>query len=112
MKFLVDENLPNALAAELSTQGFDVVKATAGSSDAEVSALAQKDKRVLLTLDKDFADIISYPPSEYHGIICFRLKHPVPTSIMRSLRLVLSNFENDSISGRLIVVNERGFRIR
>jgi len=112
MKFLVDENLPNAILTELSAKGLDAVKVLSGSSDQDVAALAQKDQRVLLTLDKDFANILIYPREEYFGIICFRIKRPLIKEIIIALDSTLEHFDSESLTGKLIVVTEKGFRIR
>ena len=112
MRFLVDENLPNAIVEALTKQGFDAVKVASGSLDEQVAAFAQKTERVLLTLDKDFANILLYPPREYHGIVCFRLNRPLVKDILQGLGSVLSHFKSDSVRGRLIIVASHGFRIR
>ncbi|MDP3993381.1 MAG: DUF5615 family PIN-like protein [bacterium] len=112
MKLLVDENLPNAVAETFSAKGFDCVKVSPGSSDAAIITLAKKEQRVLLTLDKDFADILAYPPQKYYGIICLRIKRPLIIDIMRMIDSVLSYYKTVPIKGKLIVVTEKGFRVR
>ena len=41
--------------------------------DSDLASACLHEKRVLLTQDTDFADIRLYPPSEYPGIVVFRL---------------------------------------
>jgi predicted nuclease of predicted toxin-antitoxin system len=53
MKFLVDENLPNAVPDELVAKNFDVSRPISGSMDTEIAELAKKERRVLLTLDME-----------------------------------------------------------
>jgi predicted nuclease of predicted toxin-antitoxin system len=60
MRFLANENFPGAAVAALKTAGNDVVwirTVAPGSRDSEVLALAARDKRVLLTFDKDFGEL-------------------------------------------------------
>lgn len=112
MKFLVDENLPSAVVEELRAKGFDAIKAKSGSVDAEIAALAQKEKRVLLTMDKDFANVLNYPPHEYSGIICLKIKSPVLKIVIKMLDSVLNSLDESSVKGNLIVLTPTGYRIR
>jgi predicted nuclease of predicted toxin-antitoxin system len=57
MKFLADENIPTLAVALLRKQGHDVkdIKAEKlhGLPDAKVLALAVRENRILITLDKE-----------------------------------------------------------
>jgi predicted nuclease of predicted toxin-antitoxin system len=47
------------------------------SSDPVAIAKAQELNCILISLDRDFADIVTYPPSKYNGIIALQVKnHP------------------------------------
>ncbi|MBI2327823.1 DUF5615 family PIN-like protein [Candidatus Curtissbacteria bacterium] len=58
MKFLADEDFPKPLVAKIQKLGHSVKtiqqKNLQGSSDETVASLALKEKRVVLTFDKDF----------------------------------------------------------
>lgn len=58
MKFLADEDFPKPLVAKIQKSGYSVKtiqqKNLQGSSDETVANLALKEKRIILTLDKDF----------------------------------------------------------
>lgn len=112
MKFLVDENLPKGVAQYLTDKKFDVLKAIPGSSDEDIAALASKEKRVLLTLDTDFANILSYPPEKFSGIVCFRIRNPRIDEILRTLNHIIEYFDQDSIKGKLIIATANRLRIR
>jgi predicted nuclease of predicted toxin-antitoxin system len=80
MRFLADENLPRVLVSALSAAGHDVewVKtAGPGTGDAEVLAWAVRDRRILVTFDKDFGGLIARSPlSRNHGIVLLRVAVP------------------------------------
>ena len=65
-RFLVDENMPRVLVARIQAAGYiaedvrDVGLAT--RPDAEVWTYAQAHAAIVITKDKDFADIRAYPP--------------------------------------------------
>lgn len=60
MKFLADENFPKAILNLIAKSGHSVKtiqqKRLHGSSDNTVVAIASKEKRVILTFDKDFLE--------------------------------------------------------
>jgi hypothetical protein len=82
MRFLAHENFPGAAVAALVAAGHDVVwiRTTApGIADKDVLAWAARERRVLLTFDKDFGELArtkDLPPE--CGVILLRL--PMPTA--------------------------------
>ena len=76
MSFKVDENLPVEVAEVLRQSGYAAVtvleQRRGGSADVLLAALCQRESRVLVTLDMDFADIGAYPPAESPGLIVLR----------------------------------------
>ena len=58
-KFLLDVNLSSQTAAFLcETFAFDVVRSTPPElADEEIVAIAQREQRVIVTLDQDFGEI-------------------------------------------------------
>ena len=51
--------------------------------DSEVIAKAKELDSILVTLNGDFADVVSYPPAEYRGIIGLQVKnHPKVTALL------------------------------
>ncbi len=77
MRFLADENLPGAAVAALVQSGHDVAwvrQSAPGSTDAEVLAWAARERRTLLTFDKDVGELAgnaALPTS--CGVVLFRL---------------------------------------
>lgn len=67
MKFKIDENLPTEAALLMKENGHDALtimeQNLSGSSDSNIAEICRKEKRVLITLDTDFADIQMYPPN-------------------------------------------------
>jgi predicted nuclease of predicted toxin-antitoxin system len=77
VKFKVDENLPEETAYLLREAGHDASTITAqgigGDPDPDVASMCRREQRALVTLDRGFADIRTYPPNEYSGLIVLRL---------------------------------------
>ena len=116
MKVKLDENLPTELLDDLRAAGHeaDTVRdeGLAGAPDTVVLGRVRDDRRVLLTLDKGVADVRAYPPEHHFGIVLFRPgsmgRGTTLAFVRRNLQAVL---ERDLI-GRLVVVTDRGLRIR
>jgi predicted nuclease of predicted toxin-antitoxin system len=75
--FKTDENLPFEAATALRTHGLDVAtvldQGLGGHPDADIAAVCRSERRALITLDTDFANIDAYPPGDYPGLVVLRL---------------------------------------
>ena len=80
MRAKLDENVPIEAAELLRAADWecDTVydEGLAGADDPDVAAACRTDARVLFTLGLDFADIRTYPPDEYVGIVVLRPAEP------------------------------------
>ena len=77
LAFKLDENLGfRAQSLLLESGGYDVSSVLeqqlAGSSDDALIQVCRTEKRILVTLDLDFANPIHFPPTEYAGIVVLR----------------------------------------
>src|SRR5438270_560500 len=72
VRFLVDADLPRATASLAVSLGYDAVDVRdvgmGSADDPNVSSLADREQRALLTGDFGFADIRNYPPADHPGI--------------------------------------------
>ncbi|MEZ2142961.1 DUF5615 family PIN-like protein [Bradyrhizobium sp. DN5] len=114
MRFLADENFPGSAVAALRASGHDVVwirTSAPGSSDHEVLAQASKERRILLTFDKDFGELAkaSSLPSTC-GIVLLRVPPPAPGRIGKVIAdLVLGR---DDWAGHFSVIEPGRVRMR
>lgn len=116
MKFKIDENLPAELLSDFRAAGHeaDTVwdEGLSGSPDPPILETVQREGRVLLTMDKGIADVRAYPPEQYSGLILFRPhttgRKAVTTFVRRHLPMLLQA----ELKGHLLIVSERGIRIR
>jgi predicted nuclease of predicted toxin-antitoxin system len=110
MKFLSDENVKFRLSKRLREQGHDVKLAPKGASDVEIASIAKQEDRILLTHDFDFANPFKFPPSEYPGIILFRVFPPTLENLSKALDNLLEQLDSpDKFSGKLITLELRIF---
>ncbi len=69
---------------------------------------------MLLTLDGDFADVVTYPPADYQGIIGLQVKnHPKVTAEIttRLIRYLKAHPDSDHYVGKLFLVEVHRIRI-
>lgn len=113
MNLLANENFPLLSVRLLRTAGHDVasvIEDTPGASDEDVLKRASQEKRVMLTFDRDYGELLyrykSFPPS---GILYFRF---VPSAAEEPAQILLTIMEEGKvvIPGKFTVI-ERG-RIR
>ena len=116
MRSKIDENLPLEAAALLRAAGWDCStvydEALNGAADARIIASCRVEERVLFTLDQDFADIRTYPPADYTGIVVLRLRDPHREAILRLLGSALRVLEREWASHCLWIVEPGRIRVR
>ena len=116
MDFKIDENLPVETADILRQAGHDALtvidQGMSGESDSSIARVCQIEARVLITLDLDFADIRSYPPHLYPGLIVLRSKRQDKITVTVIVERVVEMLHHEPIYNRLWIVDEDRVRIR
>lgn len=114
--FKLDENLPVEAAEVLRRAGYDastvLEQNLGGCGDNEVALCCRDEHRAIVTYDLDFADIRSYPPEDFSGIIVFRLEDQSKPRLLRVLESLVVQFEQEELAGKLWIVSDRSLRIR
>ncbi|TVQ01077.1 MAG: hypothetical protein EA381_06375 [Planctomycetaceae bacterium] len=115
--FKIDENLPVEVAEMLGAAGHDATtifdQNMIGELDPKVASVCKAENRALITLDLDFADIRTYPPSEFPGLITLRpINQAKPTVLALVGQLVELLETGEPLSGHLWIVQETGLRVR
>lgn len=110
MKFLIDANLGRKFTSLISKAGYDAVfinDILIKASDEDVLTLAEREKRIIITNDKDFGKLIFKARKSSEGAILFR------TSIIDAeKRFDMVEECLDKAKGKFIVVREGQIRIR
>jgi predicted nuclease of predicted toxin-antitoxin system len=83
-----------------------------GADDSAVADICQKESRILLTLDLDFADIRSYPPHDFPGLVVLRPRRQDKLHLIELLHSLIPLFSLETSERRLWIVDESGIRIR
>ena len=116
MRFKLDENLPIQLKGLFTESGHDTVtvldEAMGGATDTDVASVWLAEERILVTQDKDFADIRTYPPGQYPGIVVIRLASQTRDDLLQVGTSLIETLSNSSPQGQLWIVEGSRLRIR
>jgi len=114
--FKVDENLPLEASVLLREAGHDALSVhdqeMTGSTDDTLADVCQAEKRAIVTLDLDFADIRAYPPENYFGLIVLRLDRQDKPHVLEVLAHLTPKLLSEELVGKLWIVSEHTIRIR
>jgi len=119
LRFFADHCVPNLVIQALLDAGHEVFRLKdcipIESSDQTVITTAQELNSILISLNGDFADTLSYPPKEYKGIVSLQVRnHPeiIPQLMIRLINYVSLHPDQEIFRGKLIIVEVNRIRIR
>ena len=112
----VDEDLPPAVAVQLREAGYAtmtvVEQGLGGTADAELYEKVRAEGRFLVTADKGFGDIRTYPPGTHSGILVLRPDEDGIPPLLELMRRVLRSGSLDRLREAVCVATPRGVRVR
>lgn len=116
MHIKLDENTPiqllkilkdyNIQASDVYTQGLS------GTNDRQLARHCREHNYILITLDMDFSEPLSYPPQEHAGIIILRPARQGIQSVTACFRNFLQRYTLDNAKNKTIIVEENYIRVR
>jgi len=119
LRFFADHCVPSSVIQKLQESGYEVLRLRdylpTDSSDQLVIAKAQELNAILLSLNGDFADIVTYPPARFRGIVALQVRnHPeIMPQLLERLRTYLSAHEEMGYySGKLLIAETHRIRSR
>lgn len=109
MKFKIDENFGPTVLDVFHLRGLDYQtvrdEGLSGADDPTVLAAAVAEDRILVTLDRDFSNVLLYPPENSAGVAVIRLRERASRQL---LAMVLDSFlsacAQELIRGKLWIV--------
>jgi predicted nuclease of predicted toxin-antitoxin system len=119
LRFLADHCISNSIIQSLREVRHEVVRLKdvlpVESPDALVIAKAQEIGAILLSLNGDFADIVTYPPKKYKGIVALQMRNrseALPHLIRRLTAYLAAHSAMEHYRGKLFVVELDRIRVR
>jgi predicted nuclease of predicted toxin-antitoxin system len=113
----LDENFPTGFTSVFEAGGIDassVLKQNiSGTDDDHLYQLCIKEKRIIVTFDLDFANIIRYPSATTSGIIVCRIRQRITLEDIKVLCEKLVGIINSTdLENNLVIVDGNKLRIR
>ena len=116
MRFLLDECLPGRLAEMLRAAGHDCSHVydagLRGQPDEQIMALAERERRILISADTDFGELLANSPVLARSLILIRRSDkragPLATVILANL----ADIGDDLDAGALVVISDTRVRTR
>jgi predicted nuclease of predicted toxin-antitoxin system len=116
MKLLADHCVFGKTIRLLRERGHEVLTLKeldhASSPDEIVLQLAQKGTAVLITSDREFGNILRYPPERSNGIVVLKITPSNQSRVHRFLLDFLQGQSRSSLRGKLVVVDTHHVRMR
>jgi len=115
LRFLADENIAPRVIEALKKEKFDVSSVyeigLSATPDEEILKVAEKEKRIILTHDKDFGNLVRQLYQPHGGVILLRLRNQSPQNVILYLIPFLKKIKFDRIKNRLVIFQEGKVRI-
>jgi len=116
MKFKIDENLPVEMADLLRSAHHDattvVDQELRGEDDLHIIEACLQEGRALVTLDLDFADVRTYPPQRFPGLMVLRVRRQDKRHLLAVFRRVIPLITREPVRHHLWIIEEARVRIR
>lgn len=114
MRFVLDESVGQAITQYLRDSGHDVlaiVEVAPRANDIDILQRATEEKRIVITNDKDFGELVYRSGLAHEGVLLFRLRNEHPANQVLVLTEVLNNYA-DELPGNFVTVTDGSVRIR
>ena len=117
MNIKLDENLGSLGVSLLEVDGHDVrtiaEQQMSGANDERIYEACRDERRVLVTLDRDFGQTIRFPPEVTAGIVVLECKGRLsPTMILARLTELATLLRTRPIDRELWIIEPGRVRIR
>jgi predicted nuclease of predicted toxin-antitoxin system len=116
MRFLADMGVAHRIVEWLRAEGHDALhlreEGLQRMPDGDIFEKAVSEKRIILTFDLDFGEIVALSAGRRASVILFRLHNTRTPHVMDRLRKVLKDSGEALEKGAIVVVEESRHRTR
>lgn len=116
ISILLDQGLPRSAASVLRDEGWDVLHTgdigLSRATDRQILEYAQREERVIITLDSDFHTILALTNASAPSVIRIRLEGLRGHGLAHLIKKIWPRIEPQVKKGAMVTVTESGIRIR
>ena len=114
LKFLIDVGVGKGIENYLYAEGYDI-KAVRDIDpcleDEKIIRTAFLENRMVITMDKDFGELVYHSLMEHSGVLLLRLEDATGSKKLKVLKFIIENY-SDRIKNCFCVFQNDKFRIR
>lgn len=114
MKFIIDESVEYSVVLFFKNSGFDTISIAEdfpSLEDASILSIAYREKRILVTNDKDFGELLYRLNLPHRGIIFLRLRKEDGESKIKRLKILLEKYGN-KLHDSFVVITQNKVRLK
>ena len=115
LKILADECIHNDLVEALKEEGFDVSNVREieqGADDEKVFEFAVKEKRILLTFDREFGNIFRFDIKNSFGVVIILIGQLKKEEVIKNTSAFFKSKGVKNLKGKLALIGKKKVRIR
>lgn len=114
---LLDENISKAMVKAIRDAEYNILsirEVHRGISDVEIIELSNQYKRIIVTFDKDFGELIYRTKAHPYGVIMLRLKEHQISIVLDALEQISNviNVKKIDLEHKFIIYTLNSIRIR
>lgn len=114
LRFLVDVGVGKGIEKHLREEGYDtkaVRDIDPRMEDREIIRIAVSENRMVITMDKDFGELVHHSPMEHSRVLLLRLEDAIGSEKLQVVKHIMKNY-SDRIKNCFCVFQNGKFRIR
>ena len=114
LKFILDMGVGNKVGQYLASQGYDALLISTinpSMSDSDILAIAENENRMVITMDKDFGELVYHSERKHAGVLLLRLEDATGEEKVEVMQFIMENFE-DRLQNKFFVFKNGRLRIR
>ena len=114
IKFLIDVGVGKGIENYLHEEGYDIKSVRDIDpclEDEKIIRTAFLENRMVITMDKDFGELVYHSLMEHSGVLLLRLEDATGSNKLKVLKFIIENY-SDRIKNCFCVFQNDKFRIR
>jgi len=114
LKFLIDVGVGRKVEVYLKSQGYDtktVRDIDPRMEDKEIIRTAVSENRMVVTMDKDFGELVYHSSMRHSGVLLLRMEDAAAQEKLQIIKNILTNYSEQIKNCFCVFQNDR-FRIR
>ena len=114
LKFIVDVGVGKTIERYLQKEGYDtkaVRDVDPSMEDEQIIRVAVTEKRIVITMDKDFGELVYHSSMEHCGVLLLRLEDANGAENLEVIQSIMKNYSDRLMNCFCVFQNDK-FRIR